>query len=147
MNNTEYALDCLKNGCSCAQSVLSAFIDQFNLDKALALRISSAFGGGMGGQGEICGAVSAAFMVLGLNYGSPVRHDDEEKERIGRKAGEFMKKFKARKGSILCRELLGADIGTPEGLETAKTKGLFEISCPDIIRCSVETLEEILAEQ
>jgi len=146
MNKEEYAQECLKNGLSCAQSVLSAFIGQFDLDRDMALRISSAFGGGMGGLGEVCGAVSAAFMVLGLKYGSAGGHDEEEKARINRKAVEYMNRFRSLKGSILCRDLLGADVGTTEGLETAKTKGLFDNICPGIIRCSVEILEEIISD-
>jgi hypothetical protein len=38
------------------------------------------------------------------------------------------------------------DIGTHEGLETAKTKGLFENICPDIVGCSVEIIEEIISD-
>jgi C_GCAxxG_C_C family probable redox protein len=147
MNRVDNAQDCLKKGFSCSQSVLSAFMGQFDIDRETALRISSAFGGGMGGQGEVCGAVTGAFMVMGLKYGSVGQHDDEERERIGKKAGMFMGRFKSRNGSILCRDLLGADIGTPEGLEAAKTKCLFDNICPDVIRCTVEILEGILSDK
>jgi C_GCAxxG_C_C family probable redox protein len=145
MNKAEYAQDFLKKGFSCSQSVISAFMEQFNLDRNTALRISSAFGGGMGGLGGVCGAVTGAFMVIGLKFGSASPHDDEERDRINKKAREFMNKFQIRKGSTLCRDLLGADIGTPEGLNIAKTKGLFETRCPEIIRCSVEALEKIMS--
>lgn len=144
MSKADNALDTLKNGFSCSQAVLSAFMGQFDIDRDTALRMSSAFGGGIGGQGEVCGAVTGAFMVMGLKYGSVGQHNDEERERIGKKAGMFMGRFKSRNGSILCRDLLGADIATPEGLETAITKGLFDNICPGIIRSSVEILEEIL---
>jgi C_GCAxxG_C_C family probable redox protein len=147
MNKIECAQDCLKKGFSCSQSVLSAFMEQFGLDRDTALRISSAFGGGMGGQGEVCGAVAAAFMVIGLKYGSAGQHDDKERDKIGRKAGRFMRRFKSCNGSILCRDLLGADIGTSEGLEAAKTKCLFENICPGIIRSSVEIIEEIISDE
>jgi len=147
MNRVECAQDCLNKNFSCSQAVLSAFMEQFDIDRNTALRISSAFGGGMGGQGEVCGAVTGAFMVMGLKYGSVGQHDDEERERIGKKAGMFMGRFISRNGSILCRDLLGADIATPEGLETAITKGLFDNICPVIIRSSVEILEEIISDE
>jgi len=147
MNRIECAQDCLIKGFSCSQAVLSAFLGQFDLDRDTALRISSAFGGGMGGLGEVCGAVSAAFMVMGLKYGSAGQHNDEERARINRKAVEYMSRFRSLKGAILCRDLLGVDVGTPEGLETAKTKGLFDNICPDIIRCSIEILEEIISDE
>lgn len=145
MNKAEYAQDCLKSGYSCSQSVLSAFMEQLGLDRDTGLRLSSAFGGGMGGQGEVCGAVSAAFMIIGLKYGSPAPHDDQERDLVGGKAGMFMNRFKSLRGSILCRDLLGADISTHEGLESVETKGLFETICPDVIRCSIEILEEIIS--
>jgi C_GCAxxG_C_C family probable redox protein len=122
-------------------------MDQFGLNRDTALRISSAFGGGMGGQGELCGAVSAAFMVMGLKYGSAEPHDDEERDRIGRKAAMFIGKFRSLNGSILCRDLLGADVATPGGLETAITKGLFDNICPGIIRSAVEIIDEIISDE
>jgi C_GCAxxG_C_C family probable redox protein len=147
MDNAEYARDCLKRGFSCSRAVLSAFMEQFDIDRDTALRISSAFGGGMGGMGGVCGAVAGAFMVMGLKYGSTGQHDDKERTRINRKAVEYMSRFQSLKGSILCSDLLGADVGTAEGLETAKTKGLFDNICPDIIRCSVEILEGIRSDK
>jgi hypothetical protein len=51
---------------------------------------------------------------------------------------EFIARFKEKDSSILCRELLGADINTPEGRERA------HIICPNLVRDSAEILEEIL---
>jgi C_GCAxxG_C_C family probable redox protein len=144
MNRIGYAQDFLRQGFSCSQAVLSAFMDQFDLDRDTALRISSGFGGGMGGLGGVCGAVTAAFMIMGLKYGSATRQDEEEMNKICKYARSFVNEFKSCKGSAICRDLLGVDIGTPEGLETAKTKGLFENICPDIVKCSVEIIEEII---
>jgi len=58
----------------------------------------------------------------------------------------FMDKFKSLKGSILCRELLGADIGTSEGLKKAEAQAVFENICPQVVGCSVEIIEEIIFE-
>ncbi len=55
MNKSEPALSCFKQGFSCSQSVASAYGEQFGLNRELALKVSSAFGGGMGGMAEICG--------------------------------------------------------------------------------------------
>jgi len=146
MNRVEYAQDFLRQGYSCSQSVLGTFIEEFGVDRDTALRISSAFAGGMGGLGGVCGAVTAAFMVIGLKYGSATKQDDEEMNKISKYARSFMNEFQSCNGSALCRDLLGVDIGTPEGLETAKTKGLFENICPDIVGSSVEIIEEIISD-
>jgi C_GCAxxG_C_C family probable redox protein len=51
----------------------------------MALKIASGFGGGMGRLAETCGAVTGAFMVLGLKYGSAAS-DREAKEAVSQVA-------------------------------------------------------------
>ncbi len=59
---------------------------------------------------------------------------------------EFARRFKARYGTILCRELLGCDISTPEGRNLAKEKGLFAELCPQLVRDAAEIVEQMLEE-
>jgi hypothetical protein len=40
--------------------------------KLLHLRISTGFGSGMGRMCEVCGALTGAFMVVGLKYGKVI---------------------------------------------------------------------------
>ncbi len=51
---------------NCAQTVLSTYCENFGLERILALRLAQGFGGGMGHAGKTCGAVTGAYMVLGL---------------------------------------------------------------------------------
>jgi len=55
-----------KPGLNCAQSVLTAFSDDFDVEPAAAARIAAGFGGGIGHLQKTCGAVTGAVMVLGL---------------------------------------------------------------------------------
>ncbi len=64
----------------------------------------------MAREGEVCGALSGALMVLGLEYGSQRPEGKEEMYHITR---EFMQQFEQRHGTILCKRLLGHDISTP----------------------------------
>ena len=66
MKRSKHAVSCFKDGFSCSQALLSTYGDQFGLNHELALKVSGAFGGGMGRMGETCGAVTGAFMVIGL---------------------------------------------------------------------------------
>jgi C_GCAxxG_C_C family probable redox protein len=75
------AVSCFSEGFSCSQAVLTAYSDLFNLDRKTALKISQPFGGGIAHQGETCGAVSAAFMVIGLKYGRTKAEDLEAREK------------------------------------------------------------------
>jgi C_GCAxxG_C_C family probable redox protein len=145
MDQIEIAVSRFARGFSCSQAVLSAYAGQFGLDDQTALKIAAGFGGGMGLMAETCGAVTGAFMVLGLRYGG-TSPDREAKEVTFAQIGEFVDRFKARHGSLKCRDLLGCDIGTPEGYRLAREKNLFGTTCPKFVRDAVAILEEMLAE-
>ncbi len=142
MNHIDVALSRLAEGFNCSQAVFSSYAD--GIDEETALKIASGFGGGMGRMAGTCGAVTGAFMVLGLRFGG-ITPDQEAKERIYEEVREFANRFKARNGSLLCRDLLSCDVSTPEGYEAAKESGLFATSCPKYLRDAAEILEEMLA--
>jgi len=147
MKNTDRAdnaVACFKEGFACSQAVLSSFTDDFGLDKNVALKLASGFGGGMGRTGHRCGAVTGAYMVLGLKHGAISAQDKPSKEHTYQLIREFNERFAARNKTITCRKLLNCDISTPDGLEEAKQKGLFTTLCPQLVRDAVEILEEIL---
>jgi C_GCAxxG_C_C family probable redox protein len=141
---TEIAVARFQEGYACSQSVLSAYAPLFDLDPELALRIAALFGGGMGRMGEVCGAVTGAFMVLGLKAGNTLAEDRASKEAAYDLAREFAERFRKRHGSILCRELLGCAIDTPEGLQAARQRGLFKELCPRLVGDSSEIVAELL---
>ena len=144
MNDVERAVSVFKEGFSCSQAVLSTYGTHFGLDREIALRVSGAFGGGMGRMGETCGAVTGAFMVIGLKYGKTIVGDEESKEKAYRLVNEFVEKFKSRNGSIVCRELLGCDLSTPEGRRLVKEKKLVTTLCPKFVQDAAEIIEQIL---
>ena len=142
MNRIETAVSRFAQGFNCSQAVLSAYAGQFGLDEETAAEIASGFGGGMGRMPDTCGAVTAAFMVLGLRYGqnSP---DREAKETIYARIKDFAERFQARNGSLACRDLLDCDISTAKGLQQARKMELFTNSCPKFVRDACEILEEM----
>ena len=98
----------------------------------------------MGSMGETCGAVTGAFMVIGLKHGRTVVEDREAHKKTNSLINAFVHGFKSRNGSIVCRELLGCDVSTPEGLNSAREKKLFTIVCPKYVRDAAEIVEQIL---
>ena len=123
--------------------MLSSFGDQFGLARELSFKVAGAFGGGMARMGETCGAVTGALMAIGLKYGKVKAGDDGAREQTYKLAGEFVTRFKARRGSTICRELLGHNLGIAEERQTAHDKGLFATLCPQLVRDAVEIVEEI----
>jgi C_GCAxxG_C_C family probable redox protein len=138
MSDVERAVNCFEQGFNCCQAVLSSYGPRFGLDRESALKIASGFGGGIGHLGESCGVVTGALMVIGL------KGDASAPEATYSLVDRFLEEFKSRQGSIMCRELLGYDISTPEGLQAIKDRGLFDNLCPKYVRASAEILEEIL---
>lgn len=143
MSKVESAVETFKSGFNCCQSIISVYGPDLGLNKDLALLISSGFGGGLGRSGEVCGAVTGAIMVLGLKSGYTIFSNDA-KEKIYSIVRDFIAIYKERNNSILCRDLLGVDMGTPEGKKLVHEKGLTAILCPKFIKDSAEILEEIL---
>jgi C_GCAxxG_C_C family probable redox protein len=144
MSRVEEALACFKGGFICSQAVLSAYASQLGLDRDTALRIADGFGGGMARMGETCGVVTGAFMVIGLKHGRTSVEDVQAHEMTYDTVNEFVRRFKSRNKSIICRELLGCDISTPDGLQKARQQNLFATVCPAYVRDATEILEEIL---
>lgn len=131
----------LDQGFNCAQSVLAAFVPQLGLDEHQALRLASPFGGGMSRRGEVCGAVSGALMVLGLAQGSDTPAGKEISYRLGQ---DFLQGFEAKHHTVLCRELIDCDISTPEGLQQARSRGVFKALCPVFVRDAAEITQAVL---
>jgi C_GCAxxG_C_C family probable redox protein len=123
---------------------LTAFSDEFGLHDEVALRLACAFGGGMGRMARTCGAVTGAFMVIGLKYGQTKGNDKTAKDKTYALVKEFAGLFAKEYGSTECRELLACDISTPEGLKIANEKDLFKTICPKCIENAVKILEKLL---
>lgn len=130
-------------GYNCAQSVLAVFAEALGLPLDVAMRLAAPFGGGIGRQGEVCGAASGALLALGLRYGSAAP-DKAAKERMYAIAADFLHQFEAHNGAIRCRDLLQVDTSTPDGLAVARERQVFTSICPHVIVAAVEIAEGLL---
>ena len=147
MNPNEKSAQLFAAGHSCSQAVLAAYAERYGLPDAVAFKLSAAFGGGMGRQGEVCGAVSGALMVLGLEKGYTSPDDKAGKEHIYELTRQFCAEFTRRTGGLRCSELLGCQIGTPEGLRQAQEQNLFKSVCPGLVAEASQILDEMLGEK
>lgn len=140
---SQLAKQYFENGYNCAQSVLLAFCEETQLSQEQAAKLASTFGGGMGRMREVCGAVSAMFMVEGLLKGYSDPKAKEEKSAVYETVRELADRFREKNHSIICRELL-IDVETTAGGEPeARTKEYYERRpCG----CYVEDAAYIIAE-
>ena len=138
----EQAVDTFRNGINCTQAVLSAWGSRHGLDRDTAMKLGGAFGSGMN-MGETCGAVTGALMVIGLRHAKVSKAGFLSRDRTERETLEFIERFKARNGTVQCKELLGCDLGTPQGRAAARRDRSFKTRCPKFVRDAAEILEEM----
>ena len=135
MTKKETAIRYFCEGYNCAQSVLLAFCEDYGLTKAQAACLSLPFGGGMGQMRETCGALTGAFMVLGLAEKAPRPPSAADKCACYQKVRLLADAFVAENGSMLCRELL----------QLAQSGAKKKKSCPDLVGYVAEALESYLS--
>ncbi len=102
----EIAREYYLSGYNCAQAVFAAFHGELGLDEAFALRLSSSFGGGMGGLREVCGAFSGMLMVLGAFQGYSTPDDMTAKKTHYAHIQQLAAEFRTEYGTLNCLELL-----------------------------------------
>ena len=128
---------------NCNQCLLVAFGDKVGLDDATARSVGRAFGSGMGQQGEVCGAVTGAVVLLGFK-GADIEDEEKAQDRATELAKEFFRRFKARHGALRCKELLGVDKSTEAGRKEATDRKLSETHCRGYVTTVAEILDDML---
>jgi C_GCAxxG_C_C family probable redox protein len=149
MNHKEKARDFHDQGFGCAQSVLSAFCEEYGLDLPTAQRLSTGFSAGMSRMGNVCGALTGGFMVLGLKYGKLNADGSKSKpdsDITYEKVTELTRRFRELNDSIDCRDLTGLDLSKPEARAYAKDHNIYTGRCNGYIKDVVGILEELLSD-
>ena len=103
----QQAVDNFMSGFNCAQSVVSAFADEYGFTREQALHISVSFGAGIGRMRLTCGAVCGMLMLAGLEHCALEGGDRQAKSANYALVQRLADEFRRRNGSITCRELLG----------------------------------------
>ena len=104
-----------KQGLNCAECVLRAFMDIYEVnvpDEVICM--ATGFGGGMGHTKNTCGAITGAVLALGLVKGrrDPFGPKEEMGARIKQLQGEIypvfgqmVEEIKAHFGTLICSEM------------------------------------------
>ncbi|MBN1790485.1 MAG: C_GCAxxG_C_C family protein [Bacteroidales bacterium] len=140
----QIAITDFRGGLNCSQAVLTAFADDLQLDKNLALSIACGFGGGMGRLQETCGAVTGSFMVMGVHNCRKYTDNRERKEKTYAMVQEFSRRFKSIHGTLDCIDLLHADLKTNEGKQYIKDNNLYEVVCEKCITDAIHILGDVI---
>ena len=148
IDRVELACQLFCEGANCAQAVAAAFCDVVDMDKATLLRLSSSFGGGMGRMREVCGACSGMFLIAGFLWGYDDTADDEAKKAHYARIQQMAEKFRAKHGTIICRELLASLKPTETPEPTKRTAEFYKVRpCVRFVETAAEILEQMLQEE
>lgn len=116
-----------RRGYNCCQCVLAAYADRLPAGDA-AIELAAGMGGGVGGQGHICGAVSALAMLRGaVEPTSP-----QTKAAVYADVRRLSDAFRDRNGSVTCREL------------RSRAEGVAHKPCDEYIADAIEIFDQYL---
>ena len=143
MGRVDDTVQCFCRGAACSQAIVSQYGPLVGLPVEQGMKLASGFAGGMR-LAQTCGAVTGAFMVLGLKYAGSDCDQREGRENVYNALRRFTVKFQERNHTVVCKDLLGCDISTPEGAQRATREGLFRSICPRLVQDAAEILDEML---
>jgi len=114
------------------------------------VRAMGAFGGGLGSNGEVCGALIGALAVIGLRF-SRDREEEKENPRMWRYTNELLKRFREEivqsHGGIRCREIIGVDWKNREEVTNYFKGGEKQLECARIVGDTAKLIGELLERQ
>jgi C_GCAxxG_C_C family probable redox protein len=132
-----------REGFNCAQAVFIPFARAYGLGEEIGSRTASSFGAGMGRMQETCGAVTGAFMAIGLKYGFTKPDDQAQKDIVLQRSKDFIAAFGEKFGTLKCRDLLGCDLNTEEGQRFHKEQDQREKICMNCVKYAASLVESM----
>jgi len=140
MNRIQKTSELQRNGgLNCSQAIITSFGEQFGIDPEAAKIIGRPWGAGIGQLAETCGYLTGAVQILAYAFD---QHDEiKARSDVFRAVQELFKRFEKKRGTTKCRELLGADFSTTDGLLKIKTEELVKKIC-----CSADGIGSDVAE-
>lgn len=103
MQITDRAVNYYRSGYNCAEAVLLAAAESYDLGlSSREVRLATGFGGGLG-RGHICGALTGAVIALGAALGRESTQQDQAPFKEIRE--ELISAFELELGSLHCADL------------------------------------------
>lgn len=134
----------MEEGYTCAESVLLAVSQEFEIEYEIPTHMAMCFGGGIGLTGVVCGAVSGAVMAIGLIKGPAANM--QEFFQIMPLAQELRRRFEKEMTTINCRELTGFNLSTPEKFQEYMNTDINEKVCIPAVDTAYRLVMELLNE-
>ena len=144
-----YASENLGNGYNCAESVIEALIRSGAIDvPAETVKYAAGFGGGCGGAGLTCGALTGAILANNIVHGRLVPKPGEEgrlemRNKYYPRSNNIVSEFVKESGSGLCSEIINQ---FKDGYYDEQTKPNCVRICGAAARIAVDYLQKSVEE-
>lgn len=112
-----------------------------------AVRMMGGFGGGIGGMGSVCGAISGAVAALSLRRGNGTVESKAD-PRLFPICAELYRRFESEiEVSPFCRNITDTDFTKPEQVKAYITSPEKTGRCFRLVSKTAEMVSEILARE
>lgn len=126
------------SGFNCAQSVLRSVLEEKNMYFDEAPFLTAGFGGGIGLEGNTCGAVTGAVMALGMLLAENQKDPIEVKNKAYALTPKLLEQFRDKYGTTMCSQLVGFDMNDARARQKASEEKLFQNICPKFVSSAVD---------
>jgi len=134
----------------CAQATLAVGQEKLGKRDWEVVRAMGAFAGGLGANGDACGALCGGLAAIGLRFGRGGEDEKEDRKMWGC-CLELMKRFREevvqRYGSIRCREITGIDWMNRKQVTSFYIPDEIFLECTRIVGDTARLVGEILERQ
>jgi len=151
------ACDFEKKCRGCCQVVVAAIQNNLKIGSIELYKAASAMGAGVAGNGEICGALLAGILCIGVIYGRDSKEKlttySEKYQDARDRAGSLSDKYRAEFGSLRCCDVLEKLHGRLFNLRKSEDREAFSvpeihdkcafITCKKAAQMAAEVLLEV----
>jgi C_GCAxxG_C_C family probable redox protein len=109
-----------------------------------APRVASGLGGGIGHEGELCGALTGGVLAVSLHFGSDDPQDNDAKAVTYERSAEYVRRFAMANGAKRCRKLTGVNLRSAEGREAFRLLKVKEHICHGVLRNAVRQVLPVI---
>ena len=122
-----------------------SFKDYLGIQDSVIPKLATGFGGGIGGQGSLCGAFTGSVMAIGMKVGRVDPKDRETLQKVYDKCQGFWSQFEKEFGNVNCYSLIGYHLDNPEESKQWLATGGRE-KCSEIVENTARMLCDSLAD-
>ena len=128
---------------TCGEAIMMAACEAMGIRSKLVPDVALGLSGGIGRQGDVCGVLCGAALMVGIAAGRKFPKYVKKRQVTWDVTAKLYKDFQAKFGCVECRKLCGLDLTKPEGMK-ALAAGVKKNKCGKVVDAAARMLAEAL---